>query len=188
HSARQGHSVPLPASLYSQIANGFFSLKITKEGPLQWSFHERGQLQTVRFDQPESLVVDWKNSHGILGINKHAGSLYIAFDPAVKVPKLTLSKQGTDLNPNHHPVLQQSRWRIAKLKGDHCNLSFTVTGFGQVELTSQAMKPSASYHIAASRQGKTVWTQDISTDKNGILTFSAKTNAHHPLSMAVSCQ
>ncbi len=93
--ARSLPIAPITTSHYAAIADGFFETVLRPAGPDAWLIENRGELNTVRFDDAGGISVDFAASHGVLGSNRHAGSLYVALDPAIGVPKVAL-KSGAE--------------------------------------------------------------------------------------------
>ena len=77
-AARSSPLIPIPASLYADIAQGFFAAEIVEIGETAWRIASRGQMQTVRFDDIGSRTVDVQGSRGVLGYSRHGPALYVA--------------------------------------------------------------------------------------------------------------
>ena len=81
--ARTQDIIPITASEYADIAIGYFSTQIVREGERSWHIRNRGALQTLRFDDAAGLGVDFDASTGVLGQVFYQNNLYISLDPAV---------------------------------------------------------------------------------------------------------
>ncbi len=81
--ARAARLTPVTASDYASIADGFFTTRIEKTGPMRWTVTGRDGLQTLRLDGAGSLSVDVSESRGVVGSTAYQGSLYIALDKSV---------------------------------------------------------------------------------------------------------
>ncbi len=186
NSARKGVLVPVEASHYAKVASGFFSIKIKKIGALAWSFENRGDLQTLRFEAAQKLGVNWDKSHGVIGINRHTGSAYIALDPNVAKPILALVHNSKGVNKKHQPILKESRWRINSVKGSMTHFSFKTRGYGDGDMVWQGLKAKGLYGVIAyNAQGKAVWESQKVTDSTGQLSVKIKTSAITPLKVTV---
>jgi polysaccharide biosynthesis protein PelA len=123
--------VPIFASRYAAIAEGFDTARFARLGPRVWRIEDRGALQTLRFDPPlESLAVDFARSTGVLGFVRDARALYVALDPAADAPVVALAEPGNDAPP----YLVESRWPIRGLTRDATGFAFAAGGFGAGEM------------------------------------------------------
>lgn len=122
---------PVRASHFARIARGFFSARMQRDGSLAWIIHDRGALQTIRFDEADALMPDLGNSEGVLGFNRHQGSLYLALDPAVLAPRVALLENGRSPRT---PYLVGSRWQISNLRRTDGVLQFQAHGYGDGEM------------------------------------------------------
>ncbi|MBX9926785.1 MAG: hypothetical protein K2Y05_10540, partial [Hyphomicrobiaceae bacterium] len=79
--ARSLSLTPISASRYAAMADDFFAVKIEQIGPRSWRVGERGEVQTVRFDMADGLVLDMAESRGVLGSTRHpSGAIYVSLD------------------------------------------------------------------------------------------------------------
>src|SRR5205807_630657 len=92
-AARQAALAPIAASHYAAIADGFFSTEITRASNLSWRIRNRGELQTVRFDDASALSVDFARSAGVIGQARKGASLYIALDASVEEAVVNLTAE-----------------------------------------------------------------------------------------------
>lgn len=122
---------PVRASEYVRIAEGFFSARFEITGPLSWRVLDRGALQTVRFDDAEQLSPDMAGSSGVIGFNRHEGSLYVALDPAVATPEIVLLPGAPSPKT---PYLVHGRWQLRDVSLSSREVSFRAHGFGEGEL------------------------------------------------------
>jgi hypothetical protein len=93
---------------------------------------DRGELQTVRFDGAEAVMLDLASSSGVLGQARLGDALYVALDPAVENPVVALQPVGTEPAPTDHPYLIDSRWQIWDLKRTSCGSLFGLRVLGSV--------------------------------------------------------
>src|SRR5690606_31623766 len=89
--ARAQPIVPVTLADYVRIAEGFYRVRVERVGPGRFRIHDRGALQTMRFDVPEDFAVDAACSTGVLGARRINDSLYAALDPANAAPELCVT-------------------------------------------------------------------------------------------------
>jgi hypothetical protein len=142
-AARASPVIPIKASHYAAIADGFFDVEIVTLGPSKWRIERRGAVQTVRFDSGIGAPIDWTESRGVLGVRVHAGALYVALDPAVPAPIVALLPPTASQKAPGRPVLVESRWQVAALKPAACGFEAKVSGFGPGEMVWHGLKPGA---------------------------------------------
>jgi len=187
--ARNGAVIPVKTSRYVSLAESFYKADITALGPNTWSVQNRGHLQTLRFDNATELTVDFTRSVGIIGQNRHMGSLYVALDPAVIEVKLALSPAApkTSKSKAALPYLVESRWRLSNLKRHKCGFSFKAAGYGKGDMTWAGVG-NQQYAVTAKRAGKTVWQQTMVPVKNARLKLDIGIKADDvPLELNFKC-
>ncbi|HEX2839982.1 hypothetical protein [Hyphomicrobium sp.] len=169
-TARSSSIAPITTSHYAAMANGFFSTQIAPLEPQVWSIANRGALETVRFDDAEEHTLDLGRSHGVLGQNRHAGSLYVALDPDVLDPIVALNagKGG----PTGGASLAESRWRLRELARGDCGFRYRTHGFGPGEFVWEGLTPGAGYQITAERAERETWTAKVEADDEGKLEYT----------------
>lgn len=162
--------IPVRASTYAAIANGFYSAQVSKEQENSWLIRNRGHLQTLRLDDADKLTVDLAASHGVLGWRHVQGSLYVALDPAVKDVRLTVTPLPAE---TAFPYLVESSWIIESLIAEAQSLAFTSHGYGKGVMAWQMPHPG-HYVVTATREGEpsAIFTQTFETKERGLLTFS----------------
>lgn len=149
--ARTQKLIPITASHYAAIANGFYSARIIALENGAWKIAHRGAINTLRFDQATGLGVDFDGSSGVWGQYYINNSLYIALDPEAQEPVVRLKK---NMNPNNlmvesRPYLVDSRWEIKSLHISENLLTIQTLGYGKGEM-SWIMPKSGNYLITAS--------------------------------------
>ncbi|WP_316860171.1 hypothetical protein [uncultured Cohaesibacter sp.] len=174
--ARDGPYFPLTASHYAAIADSFFEARIEKLGSMRWAIHDRDFLQTLRFDHADELGVDWLNSKGVIGQNRHAGSLYVALDASVAVPVLAIMKRD-DANQvvASVPFLESSRWEVRNVNHSDCDtgeckLTFEANGFGRGEMLWKGL-PKGCYRVVA-HWSEGAFDQQISVGEDHLLSVT----------------
>ena len=135
--ARTQELTPVTTSHYVNMANGFYTTRITALGTNRWRISDREGLATIRFDNAEGRAVDFNTSSGVIGQRHYQGSLYVYLDEnnpeAIIALRQMALKHGTEAAANV-PYLVQSRWQIMKLKQQGRSFSFISQGFGRGDM------------------------------------------------------
>ncbi len=187
--ARSARLAPVTASEYASIADGFFTTRIDKTGPMQWLVTARDGLQTVRFEHAEALSVNVAKSQGVVGSTRSEGSLYVALDASVTDALIVLQSAKQENTASHvapPAQLEQARWKIRDLRRSECGFSFTAQGFGAGQFEWKDMK-AAAYHVAASSKDGPVWEVTTAVGREGRLQFEIPAYGIEPLTIKVSC-
>jgi hypothetical protein len=135
--ARSQAIIPLTASHFAGIADGFFTARITRIGPAVWRIEQRDDLQTIRFDRSSLRRVDFAASRGVIGQRHLQGSLYVALDPAEPAAVVALRDEpafGQDPAASEAYAVE-SRWPVSDLRRKPDGFSFRAAGFGDGEMT-----------------------------------------------------
>jgi hypothetical protein len=173
--------VPVPASLYAQIAEGFFTARIDAIGERAWRIRERGMLQTLRFDDAEAVSVDLAASRGVIGQSRHGGSLYVALDAAVDPAEVVLC----DCRPDDGPSLVSSRWWLRKAVRGPDRITVDAQGLGTGEFEWHG-RSGATYHVVARRGTDVLWTGRADADPEGRFAITIPIAALEPLSLEIA--
>lgn len=163
--------LPITASQYAAIAEGFYSSTISQLSPDLWMVRNRGGLQTIRFDHASRKSVDLTASKGILGQRYLHGSLYVFLDPQVAYPVIKLINNDfiAPHPPSQVPYILESSWQIRNLIQSKNLLMFAVYGFGPGKL--QWKLPEAGrFTVTAYKKGTLVFTDEVKSDADNILT------------------
>ncbi len=181
--ARHGRYTPVPASEYAAIADSFFKVEIRQINDHSWTIHNRGHLQTLRFDNAVKLEVDWRNSRGLIGSTRHQNALYIALDARRKSPLVVLkhipnTRRGKtySVEKSPRPVLNDSRWKIDNLTYDQSGFRFRAQGFGQGDMSWRGLK-SGACSIIVKRGSRLLWKKTANIPRTGQLNFSIAADA-----------
>jgi hypothetical protein len=186
--ARQAPLAPIKASAYAAIADGFFSTDITLKGPNRWSIANRDGLQTLRFDDLGDVVPDIAASQGVLGSNRHQGSLYVALDAAVATAELVMRPAGAVAQRGFAVAsLTESRWQVRALRRTSCGLQMTAEGYGPGEFVFNGLN-AGEVTILARRAGEPLHQQRLAVDAAGSLSFTLPLVAYEPLDIEVRCE
>lgn len=164
---RKQEVAPIHTYDFAAIVKGFFESRLESVGPQSWILRQRGDLQSLRFDgKLAELVLDYADSSGVLGFRRHQGALYVALDPAVAEPKITLvaPKDGADKLPR----LIESRWRISAFGCEVAGCRMMVRGFGEGAMTWLAT-PGSQWLAALDDNGLPVAETKSQADMDGHL-------------------
>ena len=181
-AAVSGETIPILAARYVDIVMGFSSAQIRTEGMQKWRITDRGDLQTVRFDDAQAVSLDLAQSEGTLGARRINGSLYVALDPGMAAPLVALiedtSASGMSLVQGQIG-LSQSNLEVRSAKVTPCQSVLSVTGWGKGEIGIYG-DPDARYSISvdAVTPGESLMAQDQSdvvADAAGFAVFHVPT-------------
>ena len=179
---------PIRTSTYAAIADGFFSTKIDASGPRRWTVADRDGLNTVRFDDAETLAVDVAASAGVLGSSRHDGSLYVTLDADVAVATVSLRDRTGTETPRDlgRAELDGSRWLVRGLRRSACGLSFETSGFGNGDFVWTNV-PSGNFDVTASRASAVLSSRQV-TSADRRLAFSLPIDARtKPVAVSITC-
>lgn len=188
--ARTQDIIPITASDFASIANGFYSTRIIPLAENRWRIENRGTLQTFRFDNALGESVDFAASQGVIGQNYFENSLYILLDPAFRTPVIQLkNNKNNDVLPVESiPYVVSSSWPINTLHNNESLLTIQASGFGQGKM-SWVMPKSGDYLIKAVKpsDGKTpLFEKRVTTTKDGVLNYSIEvTTPMEPLNVTI---
>lgn len=127
--ARTQPIIPVAASHYGRIAEGFFSSKIDNIGERAWRISERGALNTVRFDYSAGESVNFSRSSGVIGQKRFQDSLYVHLNPDTAQPVIYLHKAAPS---TAHIWLEESRWPVTNATlTSTTRFSFQTSGYGE---------------------------------------------------------
>ena len=132
---------PITTSNYCGIAEGYNTTEFIKINNSSWRVVNRGELQTIRFDNSTLQTLDYKNSVGIIGHRFHQNSLYVYLDESIEDPQISLkSKDQVSTNPTR-PYLNDSRWKISNLTYGKDGIEFNTQGFGDAHMVWLVPEP-----------------------------------------------
>ncbi len=177
--ARASELAPIRTTDYVRIAHGYFDARLERLGPDAWRIHDRGALQTIRFDDPGQMV-DYRRSHGAIGHRVVNRSLYVALDAGVAAPTVALQPAG----PVESVYLEQARWPVRDLRIGENGFSLHAHGYGEGVFVWRGLSEGV-YRIAATARGQTVWQGEATADATGALAFTVPSDAIDGLDIAV---
>lgn len=172
-------------------------MEIDEVGPRRWRVRNRGELQTIRFDKADAIAVDHRESKGVLGENRHQGSLYVALDPAAGEPVVALKSAGAPAaavavagNKGQAPArahLIESRWRISGLSVTPCQVKAKASGFGPGEMVWGGLAPGR-YRLAAGTRAGPVVLDNLIVGADGVLNAVLPSDARSGLALILECR
>lgn len=187
--ARHSEVAPIAASDYAAIADDFFGVEVEQVDFWSWIIKTRGEVQTVRFDAADDLALDVARSSGVLGTNRHAGSLYVALDPAVAPVRVTLMPRGRGAlhrEGDTPPSLVHSRWSYRDLHTARCSFSVLAQGFGPGDMLWRTL-PGRKFKVVARRSEVYLAEIEVEADGDGNLRLALGVSAIEPLRLSFSC-
>ncbi|MEQ1753777.1 MAG: hypothetical protein ABL973_06560 [Micropepsaceae bacterium] len=172
---------PITASEFAAVGQGFFSARLNEIGPQSWRVEDRGRLNTLRIDGASSTEINPDHSSGILGSNRQSDTMYVALDPAVSVPIVTLRTRTT--LPVQRPTLVESRWTVSSLNYDQDSATFQVRGFGPGTMVWSVPQRSKGERWEA-RAGSVTYLSGPA-DSNGIIKFQIPRGAEDGMTITI---
>lgn len=169
--ARGQDIIPITASDYASIAEGFFKSEIIPAGENTWRVRNRGDLSTVRFDNAQNMSVNFGQSRGVMGQYLFNDSLYVALDPAMKEATVSIYK-GRPASSGT-PELAQSRWQIRDMERGSGSVEFEAYGYGNSDMAWQ-VPPNTAYRVSTSQKGGKSTTTTVRSTSKGLLVVDVK--------------
>ena len=167
------------------VEAGFRSTQIEPEGPDGWRIKTRGALQTVRFDNPGVLRLDWTRSEGVLGAARIDDALLVSLDPDVDEPLVALTQSAFE--PPPFAVLVESRWVVAGLARDADNVAARVQGYGPGDMVWQ-VEPHSDWDIRFQPDGATQMRWRAEVGEDGLIAISLPAGAEKGAAFAMERQ
>jgi hypothetical protein len=172
---------PITAGQYAAVADGFYSASMEALGSHIWRISNRGELQTIRFDDASRWGVDFTNSTGVVGQRHEQDQLYVALDAADPEPVIALRLGAA----TQRPFLVQSRWRVSNVHSGPAEFSFTAAGYGTGGM--QWKLPSAGHvTVKASNHLGRQWQKQAVTDSTGLLELQIPLDGQGPVLITIS--
>jgi polysaccharide biosynthesis protein PelA len=184
NEARKSFFTPIAASQYAAIAEGFFTTEITALGASTWRIHNRGALQTVRFDDATGVTLDLVHSVGVIGQQRKGATLYVALDGAYDDVVVALTH--TAVANATHPYLIDGRWQFHSLDRHDCGFTVVAQGFGSGQMRWGGLA-AGNYRVSVRASDTTVWEGTEEVNDNGRLALTIATSALQPVIIDVVC-
>jgi hypothetical protein len=188
--ARTQQLHPIIASHYSSIVNGFYSTAITSIGDKAWRITNRGDMNTMRFDNATNFSVNFASSKGILGQRYFQNNLYVFLDPAAKEPAIYLkpNEEPYELPVEKIPYLVESSWDVNTIERNTQKLTFNIQGFGAGTMRWN-MPQAGEYIVEATGKSKNaapLFAKHIRVSDDHLLTVTFdKTSGIEPLLVTI---
>jgi len=181
----QAHeTIPIKASEFASIGQGFYSTKIDRQSNDSWSFCCRQGLQTIRFDDATLKSVDLSRSKGVVGFRHYQGSLYVYLDSAFVDDALIALKPHSEFHKvpvDSRYYLIESRWQVFDVKSQGSqSVLFRAQGFGLGEMRWNV--PSSGWYKVESDGGEVL----VVEAENRMLDFTFHARALQPITMTIS--
>jgi hypothetical protein len=184
NEARKSFFTPIAASQYAAIAEGFFTTEITALGASTWRIHNRGALQTVRFDDATGVTLDLVRSVGVIGQQRKGATLYVALDSAYDDVVVALAHTaGANAT---HPFLIDGRWQFHSLDRHDCGFTVAAQGFGSGQMRWGGLA-AGIYRVSVRAGDTTVWEATEEVNDNARLALTIDTSALQPVIIDVAC-
>ncbi len=188
--ARRSNVIPVTAARYAAIADDFFGVEIEQVDASAWTVANRGSLSTVRFDDADLLEIDSGRSNGVLGSNRHQGSLYVALDSAIDRAVIAVRSRSVEANRQPPAVqtasLVESRWSISNRTDNACGFQVLAQGYGPGSMTWSTTAGRA-FRISVERQDH-LFSQEVRwADAQGLISLAIDQNALEPLTIRFDC-
>lgn len=179
--ARNQNIIPIHATHYAEIAQGFYTTQFLKLAPFSWLIQNRGNLQTIRFDDATDLWINFSKSKGIIGGKHFQGSLYLFLDKTEKGPIITLEESKVFDTPPLAviPYLHDSNWEIWDVNIDKDSLEFKTFGFSASKI--KWIVPHEGSCTLIIKKNGTETKKEISLEKNNILEINGLISKNEPI-------
>ncbi|MGE0253393.1 MAG: hypothetical protein AB7N54_02270 [Alphaproteobacteria bacterium] len=181
--ARAQELVPIFASHYAGIGDGFDAVRLVRLDAGVWRIESRDRLQTIRFDRADDRAVDFGRSHGVIGQRRANGRLYVALDPATAAPVLALQPAAQARATPQPAYLVHARWPVRDVAWEGESVRFTAGGFGDGEMQWQMPRQGTWKVDARLPDGTQALAATSGTD--GILNFVLPTRPGAQVSVTI---
>ena len=164
-------SRPLAAAALSldEIAAGAASVRLEPAGTGIWRVHDRGALNTLRFDDAAHLRVDWERSVGVIGAGRVNAALYVALDP--EATEVTVAVTNLPWTPPPFATLVESRWAVSGLVRDIETAEMSLQGYGPGEMV-WSVEPHSDWELRFTPKNGRTLRYRAEAGADGLLAFS----------------
>jgi polysaccharide biosynthesis protein PelA len=184
--ARNAAVVPISASQFAAIAEGFFTTQIAALDGATWRIRNRGALQTVRFDEAADVTLDLGRSVGVLGRQRKGATLYVALDAAYDEAVVALAPIDAVPANAARPYLIDSRWQLSNLERHDCGFAVAAHGYGPGQMSWGGLR-AGTYRVSVRAGTDKVLEASATTDDRGQLAMTIDASALQPLLIDVAC-
>ncbi len=189
-AARSGLVTPVTASHYAAIAEDFFSAEIEQVDLFSWAITNRGEMQTVRFDDADQLAIDVLRSVGVIGSRRVGSTIHVALDRAVDRAVVTLrSRSGSGAEAatsSTPPSLVEGRWLLSGMAREGCGFSVDAQGYGPGDMTWR-VPPRQAYKVSALRNGQLLSQETRWAEADGTFRIRLDLSAIEPVKLKFDC-
>ncbi|MFV0475211.1 MAG: hypothetical protein ACK5MQ_13540, partial [Pikeienuella sp.] len=171
--ARSEPVIPVAATDYIRIVEGFWTFRAEADGPNRWRILNRGDLQTVRFDNAAGLALDMEESRGVLGARRKGDALYVALLPTAEEPLVALTGDDGEAmrrDPARLGLIESRLW-IDTLEETACGLVFQAGGWGAGAMTWAAPAATTYRFVIENEEtaGGIIQDVNVASDADGRL-------------------
>ncbi|OGH56900.1 MAG: hypothetical protein A3G34_07000 [Candidatus Lindowbacteria bacterium RIFCSPLOWO2_12_FULL_62_27] len=156
---------PMFTSEYILTMHGFFSTRIDRQGPLDYSIRDNGGCRTIRFERlPPGQAPDLARSAGLLGYKRDGDLLYAHLDESPE-HRIVFGTGGA-----HRPYLVESSAEISRWSADGRKIRFDadIKGRGRFRIAVPGDGGACRVSITPG-QGRS--REFAVQPKNGVLAF-----------------
>ncbi len=185
--ARKQELIPIFASDFAEIAEGFYAMRLVRAGENRWRIVNRGKLNTLRVDNAVLKTVDFQGSEGVIGQRYYQGNLYVSLDPEVAEPLISLVAKDTSkiYADAQHPYVIHSSWLIKGLIFVKKRLMFAAHGHGEGEFTLK-VPMAGTFDVIITRNEEELSRYTVKSDEEGVLHFILKDYAGKMVDVAIT--
>ncbi len=133
---------PIRTSEYVQMANDFFSTKMSRRSDQADVIENNGSLRTIRYDR-EKRHVDMNRSQGVLGYVHFQDSLYVHLDDSSR-HEIALSSVKSQNAYVREATFMLKNARLAENK-----IEFDKIGWGKSQAIFSGLRPLKSYRVVS---------------------------------------
>ncbi len=134
-----------------------------------WRIKNRGEVQTVRFDDAAHLRVEWGKTEGVMGAARVGAALYVSLDPDAPEPVVAITNLPWVVPP--FPVLVEARWHVSGLKRTVETADMNVSGNGPGDMV-WSVEPHSKWEIRFTPSNGETWRYKATVSDDGLLSFA----------------
>lgn len=139
---------PVTTGSYARIARSFYDMRLSRLEEGRYLLEGAPLLRTVRFDS-EERDPDLSRSLGVIGYNRHQGSLYVHLDE--KAPReVVFSSSAVTL-----PHVAEANFEITRFERREDSLRFQKRGWWSSQMVLAGLEPGRGYRMRSGASSKT---------------------------------